>query len=65
MKAPDQMTLEYVVPRIYVALPTVGSADVTLSFEASPVDRPLVADLHVLYAFDMDSHYVLVAQRDL
>jgi uncharacterized protein YtpQ (UPF0354 family) len=59
------MTLGYVVPRIYVALPSAGEADMALSFHASPVDRPLVGDLHVLYAFDMDSHYVLFAQRDL
>jgi uncharacterized protein YtpQ (UPF0354 family) len=65
MNTSGRRTLEFVVPRICVALPKAGDADVSLSREASLVDRHLVGDLHVLYAFDMDSHYVLVAQRDL
>lgn len=65
MTAVDRRTLAYVVPRIYAALPNTGTTDVTLSSEDSPVDRPLVGDLHVLYAFDLDTHYVMVAQRDL
>ncbi len=59
------MTLDFVVPRIYAALPKVGESDITLSFEASPVDEKLAADLHVLYAFDLDSHYQIFSQADL
>lgn len=65
MSTTDRTTLEYVVPRIYAALPDVGKTDITLSVEDSPVARTLVADLHILYAFELDTHYTLVAQRDL
>lgn len=58
-------TLASVVPRIYVNLPKGVSADTTLSAEDSPVERDLVADLVIFYAFDVGSHYELVANRDL
>jgi hypothetical protein len=45
MMSADRTTLEFVVPRIYVALPSVGSADVTLDQNDSPVERRLVADI--------------------
>lgn len=64
MSATDRLTLDFVVPRIYAALPA-GGADLSLGEEASPVSRELVSDLHVLYAFDCDTHYIMVAQRDL
>lgn len=70
MKDPNSMplprtSLEFVLPRIYVSLPNVGPAEVTLKAEDSPVERHLAADLMILYAFDMDTHFQLVAQRDL
>eukprot|EP01035_Chromulina_nebulosa_P005892 gene5892-biopygen4990 len=54
-----------VVPRIYVNLPKGVPADITLATEDSPVERALVADLVVFYAFDVGSHYELVSNRDL
>jgi len=57
--------LERVFPRLYVALPEVGEPDVVLSAEDSPVERPFLADLVVFYGFDAESHYVIVARRDL
>ncbi len=58
-------TLDSVVPRIYVALPDAGAAEITLSKADSPVERRLVADLLIFYAFDTGSHYEIVAYRDL
>jgi uncharacterized protein YtpQ (UPF0354 family) len=58
-------TLERAVPRIYVALPASGPADMTLSLAESPVERRLVADLLIFYAFDAGSHYEIIAYRDL
>jgi uncharacterized protein YtpQ (UPF0354 family) len=57
--------LSTVVPRIYVALPKAGSADVTLSELDSPIERRLVADLIIFYAFDVGSHYEIVSKKDL
>lgn len=65
MSEPDRRTLEYVVPRIYVSLPNVGEADVKLSVDDCPVERRLAADLLVIHAFDLDTHFELVANRDL
>lgn len=65
MTSPDRLTLEYVVPRMYVALPKVGEADVNLSVDDSPVERRFAADLILFYAFDLDTHYQIVAHRDL
>lgn len=65
MSAADRRRLEFVVPLIYAALPNVGDVDVTLSRDDSPVERRLVADLLVFYAFDLDTHYEMVAHRDL
>lgn len=53
------------MPRIYVALPKAGSADITLSVDDSPVQRQLVADLLVFYAFDADSHYEIISCKNL
>lgn len=58
-------TLTTIVPRIYVALPRAVRADVTISEEDSPVERRLVADLLVWYAFDAGTQYQIVAKRDL
>lgn len=58
-------TLDQVVPRIYVALPDSGAADVTLSKADSPVERRVVADLLIFYAFDVGSHYEIVSHGDL
>ena len=53
------------MPRIYVAIPDAGAADITLSKADSPVERRLVADLLIFYAFDAGAHYEIVAYRDL
>ena len=58
-------TIEAVVPRIYVNLPSGVPADVTLADDDSPVDRCLAGDLVVMYAFDVGTHYEIVANRDL
>ena len=58
-------TLNAVVPRLYVNLPKGVPADVTLADEDAPVDRYLVADLVVMYAFDVGTHYEIVSNRDL
>ena len=67
MKSPESSakSLDRVVPRIYVAIPDAGAADITLSEADSPVERRLVADLLVFYAFDAGSHYEIVSNRDL
>jgi uncharacterized protein YtpQ (UPF0354 family) len=58
-------TIATVVPRIYISLPKGVPVDITLSAEDSPVERELVADLVIFYAFDVGSPYELVANRDL
>ncbi len=58
-------TLSTVVPRMYVALPKIGDADMTLSEMDSPVEQRLVADLIIFYAFDVGSHFEILAKRDL
>jgi len=58
-------TIEAVVPRLYVNLPSGVPADVTLAHDDSPVDRCLAGDLVVMYAFDVGTHYEIVANRDL
>ncbi|MCX6954053.1 MAG: DUF1444 family protein [Verrucomicrobia bacterium] len=57
--------LDTVVPRIYVSLPKGVPADIVFNADDSPVERLLVADLLVFYAFDVGTHYELVANRDL
>jgi hypothetical protein len=67
VKSPDasDKNLGCVVPRIYVALPDVGTAEVTLSKAESPVERRLVADLLIFYAFDLGNYYRIVSYGDL
>ena len=48
-------TIEAVVPRLYVNLPSGVPADVTLADDDSPVDQCLAGDLVVMYAFDVVS----------
>src|SRR2546423_500158 len=54
-----------IVPRIVVDLPDVGEPDVAFSEDESPVERHLVANLSVEYAFDQPKCFVMVARRDL
>jgi uncharacterized protein YtpQ (UPF0354 family) len=63
--ATSAKTLDCVVPRIYLALPDAGAADITLSKADSPVERRLVADLLIFYAFDVGGHYEIVSYGDL
>lgn len=66
MSESDRRTLEYVFPRIYVALPNVGEADIKLSGDDAPVGgQALVADLIVFYAFDLDTCFELVSYGEL
>ncbi len=65
MSQSSRETLEFVVPRIYVALPKSGPTDVKLAPVDMPVERRFMADLIILYAFDLDTHFQLVAQRDI
>lgn len=58
-------TRDKIVPRIYVALPKVGSADVDLSHADSPVETHLFGDILVFYAYDVGSHYEIVSHKDL
>lgn len=39
--------------------------DIKLSDDDSPVERPLVADLILFYAFDQPDYFTMVARRDL
>jgi uncharacterized protein YtpQ (UPF0354 family) len=58
-------TRDKIVPRIYVALPNVGTADVNLSLDDSPVETHLIEDILVFYAYDVGSHYEIVSRKDL
>jgi uncharacterized protein YtpQ (UPF0354 family) len=58
-------TLSTVVPRMYVVLPQAVQADVTLSELDSPIERRLIADLTILYAFDVGAHYEIASKKDL
>jgi uncharacterized protein YtpQ (UPF0354 family) len=61
----DRRTLEFLFPRIYVALPNVGEADMTLSHDDSPVESKLAADLVVFYAYDLVDHFEIISNREL
>ena len=56
---------EFIFPRMYLALPDPGSADVTLSNDDSPVEARLGADVLIWYAYDMDSHFEIISNREL
>lgn len=58
-------TADKIVPRIYVALPSTGAPTTTLAGEHALVQRSVVADLMVFYAFDIGTHYELISQKDL
>ena len=60
-KSPDRRKAELVYPRMYVALPDAGEADLTLSHDDSPVETKLAADIIIMYAYDMDSHFEIVS----
>jgi len=57
--------IESVVPRIYVALPDAGQESIKLTAEESPVERKLLEDILVFYAFDAGTHFEIVSQGDL
>lgn len=56
---------ELIVPRIVLSLPAGSVPDVELSFDDSPVDRELVGDLVIFYAFDQPTCFTMVAYRDI
>jgi uncharacterized protein YtpQ (UPF0354 family) len=57
--------LSKVFPRFYPILPSVGEADVTLSRDDSPVERPFLADLMIFYAFDLGDQFEMVSYGEL
>jgi|GEM_PF-2091314 uncharacterized protein YtpQ (UPF0354 family) len=56
---------EFIYPRMYVALPNVGKADVSLSHEDSPVETRFGADIIIMYAYDMGSYFEIVSNSEL
>jgi uncharacterized protein YtpQ (UPF0354 family) len=61
----EGQTVDRVVPRIVVNLPEAVVPNIELSQDDSPVERPLVADLLVWYAFDEPTCFTMVAHRHL
>lgn len=54
--------LKNIYPRIYVDLGSDGEeTDIELFHDDFPVEKKLVGDLLVLYAFDMDTHFELLS----
>lgn len=64
-KQPERKKPEFIFPRMYVALPDSGSADITLSNDDSPVEARFGADVLVWYAYDMDSHFEIISNSEL
>ncbi len=64
-KPAERKKPEFIFPRIYVALPKSGSADITLSHDDSPVEASLGADVLIWYAYDMDSHFEIISNLEL
>lgn len=56
---------EFIYPRMYVALPNVGEADISLSHDDSPVESRFAADIIIMYAYDMGSYFEIVSQSEL
>ena len=57
--------LNTIFPRFYAILPKVGSVDVKLTKEDSPVESSFAGDLIILYGRDHGTHYQLVSHRDI
>jgi uncharacterized protein YtpQ (UPF0354 family) len=64
-KQPERKKPEFIFPRMYVALPDSGSADITLSNDDWPAETRLGADVRVWYAYDMDSHFEIISHLGL
>lgn len=58
-------TADQIVPRIVLDLPAVGPPDLELSGDNEPIERHLVADLSVTYAFDLPNCFKILARHDL
>ncbi|MCM8543530.1 MAG: DUF1444 family protein [Lentisphaeraceae bacterium] len=57
-----EKTLKNLFPRIYIDLGCEGDeADIELSHEDSPVEKKLIGDLIVFYAFDMETHFEILS----
>jgi uncharacterized protein YtpQ (UPF0354 family) len=62
---PFTLLPEQIVPRIVLGLPSQVVADIELSGKNAPVERHLVADLFITYAFDLPGSFKIAAKRDL
>lgn len=56
---------EFIYPRMYVALPNIGEADVSLTHDDSPVETRFGADIIIMYAYDMGSYFEIVSNSEL
>lgn len=61
----DASLTNQIVPRVVLLLPQAVMPDIKLSYNDAPVERPLVADLILFYAFDEPTCFTMVAHRDL
>jgi uncharacterized protein YtpQ (UPF0354 family) len=62
---PFTLSVHQIVPRIVLDLPKAVVPDMELSGANAPLERHLVADLSVTYAFDLPDCFKIVARRDL
>jgi len=58
-------TKEKIYPRLTAEISPDGTPAQKVSGDNAPVLKKFVADIVVLYAFDMGDHFEMVAQRDL
>jgi uncharacterized protein YtpQ (UPF0354 family) len=56
---------ERIFPRLTAEIPDDGSPAIKVSSDDAPVLKKVLADLVLLYAFDMGDHFEWVARRDL
>jgi uncharacterized protein YtpQ (UPF0354 family) len=62
----SKKSLDKIVPRIYIDLPTNPKVkEVQLTKDDSPVSRNLIGNIILFYAFDMDTHFEIVSNKDL
>lgn len=56
---------EKIYPRVYLDLPESTPADIKLTRADSPVEKQLVGDLILFYAFDKGDHFQIISNSDL
>lgn len=62
---PFTLSADQIVPRIILDLPARSATDFVLSGEDAPLERHLVADLSVTYAFDLPGCFKIASRRDI